>query len=370
MSFRFLYYVLFLLGLMTVRSHAVFFNPPVVTLADAPHPSLNAHAADINSNFAGIIADGAAAVININAQIAGLGTAGVPIGAFMWWNQSATCPSGYFAANGNNGTLNTVGYYIRGLDSGRGLDPGRTLGSLQADSFADHNHTFQSFVNFWGYSNAVSAGASYSIQQNGTLSGNTSNNSADTETRPLTLVMQNCQKVAFSAEGVSSSFFSSVPVNLSASPRVPHAADLMADFNSIIANGNTVFNALQTALNAATAGSVPVGAVAFFNQATCPTGWSIADGSGGKADMRGVFVTSGPSIQAYTGDSIVNHAHLMGSFNGIMGANVTSLNFNAGGSVPYASSQATVNLTSTALTGNRGTETRPKNIALLPCEKL
>ncbi|MGF6604656.1 microcystin-dependent protein [Paraburkholderia sp. GAS448] len=48
----------------------------------------------------------------------------------------------YGAGNGAT-TFNlpdTRGIYLRGLDNGRGLDPGRTLGSYQADSFGSHVH--------------------------------------------------------------------------------------------------------------------------------------------------------------------------------------------------------------------------------------
>ena len=52
------------------------------------------------------------------------------IGAF----NLATCPSGWNAADGTNGTPDLRGEFIRGVDSGRGLDAGRTLGSPQGDA--------------------------------------------------------------------------------------------------------------------------------------------------------------------------------------------------------------------------------------------
>ncbi len=53
---------------------------------------------------------------------------------------SATCPTGWQVADGTSGSPDLRGVVVRGLDSGRGLDPGRTLNSFQADSFANHNH--------------------------------------------------------------------------------------------------------------------------------------------------------------------------------------------------------------------------------------
>jgi hypothetical protein len=54
---------------------------------------------------------------------------------------ASSCPSGWQTADGTSGSPDLRGTVVRGLDSGRGLDPGRTLASFQADSFASHNHT-------------------------------------------------------------------------------------------------------------------------------------------------------------------------------------------------------------------------------------
>lgn len=53
---------------------------------------------------------------------------------------SSTCPAGWVPANGANGTPDLRGEFIRGLDSGRGVDWGRTLGSWQGHMFASHRH--------------------------------------------------------------------------------------------------------------------------------------------------------------------------------------------------------------------------------------
>jgi microcystin-dependent protein len=80
------------------------------------------------------------------------------------------------------------GVFPRGLDLGRGLDSGRTLGTYQADAFASHNHIS-------GYA-GVNANSSYGVTtaptgnintQNGTSTSNhpyTSSSGAATETRP------------------------------------------------------------------------------------------------------------------------------------------------------------------------------------------
>jgi hypothetical protein len=50
----------------------------------------------------------------------------MPIGAVVAFN-TATCPSGWVAADGTSSTPDLRGEFIRGLDSGRGADIGRTL---------------------------------------------------------------------------------------------------------------------------------------------------------------------------------------------------------------------------------------------------
>jgi hypothetical protein len=53
---------------------------------------------------------------------------------------ASSCPTGWQIADGTSGSPDLRGTVVRGLDSGRGLDPGRTLASFQSDSFASHNH--------------------------------------------------------------------------------------------------------------------------------------------------------------------------------------------------------------------------------------
>ena len=123
--------------------------------------------------------------------------------------------------------------------------------------------------------------------------------------------------------------------------------------------------------------SVPAGTVAAFNLATCPAGWVPADGTNNTRDLRGVFVrgmesfnggttaaTTDPdrsgsaTLGSYQADMFVSHAHTVNrSFGyGYGGA--------AGSSVMILTS---VNAESSGANG--GNETRPKNVALLFCQK-
>lgn len=64
------------------------------------------------------------------------------------------------------------GEFIRGLDLGRGVDVGRTLGSYQADEFRSHNHTFNFPIvtnnsGGGGIDDAGGYGAAYSTNYSG-----------------------------------------------------------------------------------------------------------------------------------------------------------------------------------------------------------
>ena len=51
------------------------------------------------------------------------------------------CPEYWLEANGENGTLDLRGVFLRGWDHGRGVDSGRAVGTYQEDSLKQHNHT-------------------------------------------------------------------------------------------------------------------------------------------------------------------------------------------------------------------------------------
>lgn len=62
-------------------------------------------------------------------------------GMYGYFNASS-CPHGWTQANGSNGTVNLRGAFVRSLDAGAGRDPGRALGSYQADALKRHRHDF------------------------------------------------------------------------------------------------------------------------------------------------------------------------------------------------------------------------------------
>ena len=148
----------------------------------------------------------------IQAQIDGIVTA--PSGTVIQFAGSSA-PAGYLKANGNavsrtayaalfaaigttygtgdgSTTFNLPdlrGEFVRGLDDGRGVDAGRTLGSAQADEFKSHNHTVGQYGDFIRTTTTVMA-AGYEPAQNNVNTSST----GGSETRPRNIALLYCIK--------------------------------------------------------------------------------------------------------------------------------------------------------------------------------
>lgn len=81
------------------------------------------------------------------------------------------------------------GEFVRGLDNGRGVDIGRSLGSAQADEFKSHNHTVGQYGDFIRTTTNVMA-AGYEPAQNNVNTSST----GGTETRPRNIALLYCIK--------------------------------------------------------------------------------------------------------------------------------------------------------------------------------
>ena len=114
----------------------------------------------------------------------------IPAGAVMAFNLS-TCPSGWQTSNGANGTVDLRGVFVRGLDSGVGKDPNRTLGSYQADAIAPHTHQMGSARMDTG---SGFQSATLYTQVAGRMPTMT-NGGAGPETRPKNVALLYCQKI-------------------------------------------------------------------------------------------------------------------------------------------------------------------------------
>lgn len=128
----------------------------------AAEASASAAAAALSEANAAI----SAASVDMTAILDAIASGGVPLGASIYWN-STTVPTGFLKENGaaisrttyadlfaiigttfgagdGSTTFNVPdsrGMFLRGLDDGRAVDPGRGLAGYQADQNKSHTHT-------------------------------------------------------------------------------------------------------------------------------------------------------------------------------------------------------------------------------------
>lgn len=108
---------------------AVFFVAGVSGAIINPLPYIFANgtvadATQVNSDLAQIVS-------NVNTNAVPLSSAGLVPAGFVGQFNLGACPAGWIAADGTGGTRDMRGYYVRGLDTGGGVDPARMLGTLQ-----------------------------------------------------------------------------------------------------------------------------------------------------------------------------------------------------------------------------------------------
>ena len=107
-----------------------------------------------------------------------------------------------------------------------------------------------------------------------------------------------------------------------------------------------------------------------FNLSSCPSGWKASDGTNGTVDLRGYFVrglgtnsdgTASGALGVKVTDDLKSHTHgvTMGSFRQV-----------SSGSGGIGFNDTTLTSTQLPVSSTGGTETRPKNIALLYCQKI
>jgi len=163
------------------------------------------------------------------------------------------------------------------------------------------------------------------------------------------------------------SFSGALTLTQSASILTPDGKDLITTASStaiMLYKGSGVWQVLNYS-----AGAVPKGMVAMFNLASCPTGWTYADGTGVTADLRGRFprgfdngagIFQGNAVGSLFADQLQDHQH---QFNAII----------LGGAGYYAGGAGTLNpntfSTTNPISGNHGAETRPYTTVLMPCQK-
>lgn len=126
--------------------------------------------------------------------------------------------------------------------------------------------------------------------------------------------------------------------------------------------------------------NIPAGAIIAFNNETCPSDWIPADGTGGTMDLRGQFLRGlntfdggitnrtdgnedpdggGRLIGSFQLDELKTHKHNLGT---------TLISAGSTAYVAYPDGGLT-RLRSNGVENTGGTETRPKNVAVIFCIK-
>ena len=138
------------------------------------------------------------------------------------------------------------------------------------------------------------------------------------------------------------------------------------DYNGILKKSSTgeIFNCEGGLWQKVSVGGVPAGAIQAFNLSVCPSGWKIANGAGGTPNLRGRFVRGlgepGRGLGSYQADMLKKHRHS------------TPIGLVGGWGIPWYNWANPANMSQkwSSVSGFAGgAETRPKNIALLYCQK-
>lgn len=120
------------------------------------------------------------------------GPEGAPARMVGYFNRSR-CPDGWVESNGNNGTVDLRGEFIRGWDHGRGVDSGRGRNTFQNYAIQSHRHRTSIPRSYWMGRDGRNPGVVTDNSLTSSMNRNSSYTGGD-ETRPRNRAMLVCQK--------------------------------------------------------------------------------------------------------------------------------------------------------------------------------
>jgi hypothetical protein len=167
-------------------------------------------------------------------------------------------------------------------------------------------------------------------------------------------------------------YFSSPP-NTLVNGTTTNAILVMGNYNRIVSDGNTAYSNFEAAISAIGGAPTPSGAVVGFNLSTCPTGWKASDGTSGTVDLRGYFPVITGGVGADTAVGTVVQDQMLAHTHEVAGGYIASLS--GGGLAKWSASGVGINNAfggvgvGAPISGSFGSETRPRNVALLYCQK-
>ena len=175
-----------ILVLLGGAAQAQTFSPMPFVFA----PATQANASQVMANFQSLTNNGNAVVAALVSQIASITPP--PSGTILFFHL-ASCPVNWTLQSAYNSL------FVRGLDQGRGQDPGNTLGAVEAQLMHDHSHSTSVAVT-GSTNNQVTFGgaAGFFINNLGThtnpLTGNPNSGTHGAEVRPQNVSLLLCKK--------------------------------------------------------------------------------------------------------------------------------------------------------------------------------
>jgi len=147
---------------------------------------------------------------------------------------------------------------------------------------------------------------------------------------------------------------------------------------------------LASADNPASAGA-PSGSYSYFNNTSCPTGWTLANGTNGTLDLRGEFIrgwdagrgldpASGRNVGSIQGGDLLAHSHSGRTDTGGKHRHPFHTAGRGSGSTTASNEGVTDQRTkytyysgshshTLSINSTGGAENRPRNVAMLACMK-